>query len=140
MPAMLVMLTLIVTLFAAPPAQPADCPLAPAPRLRAGMQAVVMPGVWGLNLRALPAISTGVRAQIGTGQRMTVLSGPSCNRQLRWFRVELPGGLTGWLAEGDWSGYFVAPANSDGTPRARVSPLDWSCGGRLDTRRCVLKG
>ena len=138
MPAMLALLILIVTLFAAPPAQAGSCPLAPAPRLHAGMRAVVAPGVWGLNLRALPAVSTGVRAQIGAGQRMAVLDGPSCNRQFHWFRVELPNGLTGWLAEGDWGGYFVVPANADGTPRAQVSPLDWSCGGRFDTRRCVL--
>jgi hypothetical protein len=140
MPGLLVALMLIVSLFAAPAAQPADCPLAPAPRLRVGMPAVVAPGVWGLNLRALPAVSTGVRAQLSAGQRLTITGGPSCNRQFRWFRVELPDGVGGWLAEASWSGYFVVPAREDGTPRQLVSPLDWSCAGRFDSRRCLLVG
>lgn len=137
MPGLLIASVLIVALFAAPPSQPAGCPLAPAPRLRVGMEAVVAPGVWGLNLRALPAVSTGVRAQIGAGQRLTVLDGPSCNGHFHWFRVELANGPSGWLAEGSWNGYFVVPAQPDGTPRTLVSPVDWSCSGRFNTRRCV---
>ncbi len=140
MPGMFVAFALIVSLFAAPPSQPGGCPLAPAPRLRPGMQAVAAPGVWGLNLRALPAVSTGVRAQIGAGQRLTVLDGPSCNGHLHWYRVELPNGLSGWLAEGTWDGYYIVPARDDGTPRAPVSPDDWSCREQFDARRCVVAG
>jgi hypothetical protein len=100
------------------------------------MQAVVAPGLWGLNLRALPAVSTGVRVQIGAGQRLTVLDGPSCNGHYQWFHVELPNGVSGWLAEGAWEGYYVLPAGPDGEPRAAVSPLDWSCPANLAARQC----
>ena len=140
MPVWTVALAFIVTLFAAPPAQPGTCPLAPAPRLRPGMEAVVAPGQWGLNLSALPAVSTGVRAQIGAGQRMTVLDGPSCNGHYRWFRVELPNGVSGWLAEGSWAEYYILPA-SDADPSApgpTVEPADWSCRERFDPRDCPV--
>jgi hypothetical protein len=134
-----VLLSFIVAVFAVVPAvQPAACPLAPAPRLHPGMAAVVAPELWGLNLRALPAVSTGVRAQIGAGQRMTVLAGPVCNGRYQWVQVELLNGVRGWLAEGSWDGAYVVPARADGQPRALVDPLDWSCPAWLPGRHCPL--
>ena len=135
-----VLMALIVSVFAALPAgQPAPgCPLAPTPRLHPGMEAVVAPGLWGLNLRALPAVSTGVRAQIGAGRRMTVLSGPACNGKYRWLQVELPNGVRGWVAEGAWDGAYLVPATADGQPRALIDPLEWSCPDWLAARRCPL--
>ncbi len=137
MPVLTILVALIVTVFAPSPAQPSPCPLAPAPRLRPGLEAVVAPGLWGLNLRALPAVSTGVRAQVGAGQRLTVLSGPSCNGHYRWWRIELPNGAGGWLAEGTWKEYYLIPVRPDGQARPQVSPAIWSCAGRFDPRRCL---
>jgi hypothetical protein len=134
-----VLMALIVSVFAVIPAvQPGGCPQAPDPRLRPGMAAVVAPGLWGLNLRALPAVSTGVRAQIGAGQRMTVLTGPACNGAYQWWQVELPNGVRGWVAEGAWTGAYLVPATADGQPRALISPLEWSCPGWRSARRCPL--
>lgn len=138
MPLWSVLAALIVTVLSAAPAQTPVCPLAPAPHLRPGMAAVVAPGLWGLNLRALPAVSTGVRAQVSSGQRMTVLDGPSCNGHYHWYRVELPNGVSGWIAEGSWDEYYVVPATPEGDPRPIPSPAEWSCRERFDTRRCPL--
>lgn len=136
MPVWPVVAALIVTVLSVSPAQTHACPLVPAPRLRPGMEAVVAPGLWGLNLRALPAVSTGVRVQIGAGQRMIVLDGPSCNGRYQWFRVELPNGVTGWIAEGEWAGYYIMPATPEGAARSIVTPYDWSCREQFDGRRC----
>lgn len=138
MPVWFILATLIVTVLSATPAPANRCPLAPAPRLHPGLTAVVAPGLWGLNLRALPALSTGVRVQISAGQRMTVLDGPSCNGHYQWYRVELPNGVSGWIAEGSWREYFLVPATTDGTARSLVSPAEWSCRERFDPRRCPL--
>ena len=138
MPVWPVLAVLIVTVLSAQPAPASGCPSAPASRLHPGMTAVVAPGLWGLNLRALPAVSTGVRAQIGAGQRMTILDGPACNGRYHWFRVELPNGVSGWLAEGTWQEYYLVPSTPEGVARSIVTPVEWSCRERFDPRRCPL--
>jgi uncharacterized protein YgiM (DUF1202 family) len=105
-------------------AQAAACPHAPRTRLRAGMEAVVAPGIGVLNLRALPAVDTGIETQISAGMQMTVLSGPSCNGNINWWRVELLSGRRGWVAEGTWEQYFVIPTRDVEHPR---NPVDYSC-------------
>ena len=99
------------------------CAFAPSPRLRVGMTAVVSQAVDVLNVRALPAVGTGIRARITRGTPLTVLDGPSCNRALHWYRVELANGLRGWVAEGTWSAYYLIPEGETRPP----SPIAWSC-------------
>ncbi len=99
-----------------------------------GIEAVVAKGVRRLNLRALPAVDTGVQRLLNGGVTLTVLTGPSCNGGYNWWRVETAKGERGWVAEGDWEAYFVVPA-SDGAHT--VSPVDWSC-PRLARWRCQL--
>ncbi|MDX2139405.1 MAG: SH3 domain-containing protein [Chloroflexota bacterium] len=121
-------LLLIVTIIAlsanAQLARAAACPHAPRTRLQVGMAAVVAPGIGVLNLRALPAVDTGIETQISAGMAMTVLSGPSCNGNINWWRVELESGLRGWVAEGTWEQYFVIPTRDAENPR---NPVDYSC-------------
>lgn len=100
------------------------CPHAPAPRLREGLAAVVAPGIDGLNLRTLPAVDTGIITRLYAGNPLTVISGPSCNRAINWWRVELPGGVRGWVAEGTWEAYWVIPADEAERP---VDPYEWTC-------------
>ena len=138
MPVWPVLAVLIVTVLSAQPAPASGCPSAPASRLHPGMTAVVAPGLWGLNLRALPAVSTGVRAQVGAGQRMTILDGPACNGRYHWYRVELPNGVSGWLAEGTWQEYYLVPPPPQGLARALLTPVERSCRERCDPRRCPL--
>lgn len=110
------------------------CTNAPAPRLRVGMEAVVAPNIGPLNLRALPAVSTGVGVQLYSGNQLTVLSGPSCNGHFNWWRVETANGQRGWVAEGTWQTYWVVPARDS---ERQVNPLNWSCLPRFDTRKCI---
>lgn len=117
------------------------CAAAPASRLRVGMTAVVSPEVGRVNLRALPAVDTGIEAPLYSGSRLTVLAGPSCNGRYRWWRVETTRGLRGWAAEGSWERYYLLPAaDADAQPaRPLPQPLDVSCPpGRPAPRPCPL--
>lgn len=114
-----------------PVARP-SCPNTPAPRLHIGGEAVVAPGLGPLNMRALPAVSTGVEVQLYGGNRLTVVGGPSCNGGYTWWRVENVNGRRGWIAEGDWEGYFLLPARDYdrlvANPNARaITPLEATC-------------
>jgi hypothetical protein len=88
------------------------------------MEAVVAPGIDRLNLRALPAVSTGIQARLYSGAPLTILSGPSCNGAFNWWRVETTTGQRGWVAEGTWEAYWVIPADEWEHP---VDPYEWTC-------------
>jgi hypothetical protein len=90
------------------------------------MAAVVAPGIDRLNVRALPAVDTGILARLYAGGAVTVISGPSCNRALNWWRVELADGTRGWVAEGTWEAYWLIPADEAAHP---VDPIEWACDG-----------
>jgi hypothetical protein len=108
------------------------CPTAPSARVRAGMMVVV--NADGLNLRAFPAVSTGVNARLYRGNGLTVIAGPSCNGHIQWWRVETVNGVRGWVAEGTWESYYVIPQIREDF---RVpTPLEWSCGGNFRARLC----
>jgi hypothetical protein len=86
--------------------------------------AVVSPNIDRLNLRALPAVGTGVVDSLRSGQTVTVISGPSCNSNYNWWRVELESGDRGWVAEGTWDEFFVVPLTD---PLVLPNPFDWTC-------------
>jgi hypothetical protein len=90
-------------------AQTDYCPESPPPRLHIGERAEVASGIDRLRLRILPAVGTGEAALLYGGTTMTVLDGPSCNGGFHWWHVELDSGLRGWVAEGTWTTYYVAP-------------------------------
>lgn len=92
-------------------AQDKFCPDAPLPRLVIGGQGEVAPGIDRLRLRALPAVGTGEVRLLYAGNVFEVLAGPSCNGGLSWWRVELDGGTSGWVAEGTWLEYYVRPVS-----------------------------
>jgi hypothetical protein len=133
------LIVLILALYATPNlgvlhAAADPCPNAPEPRLAVGLEAAVAPNVGPLNLRALPAVSTGVEIQLYSGNVLVVLAGPSCNGHYNWWRVESRNGSRGWVAEGTWERYWVIPLR-DG--ERTVNPLAWTCGMPFATRRCV---
>lgn len=116
------------------------CANAPASLLRVGMTAVVSPEVGQVNLRALPAVDTGIEAALYQGNRLQVLAGPSCNGHYRWWRVETARGLRGWAAEGSWERYYLVPAaDADALPqRPLPDPVAFSCPERRPApRRCI---
>ena len=109
-----------------------SCPLAPSARLRVGMTAVVYAD--GLNLRALPAVDTGINAQLYNGNVLTVIGGSSCNGHYRWWRVETVNGRRGWIAEGTWETFYVIPQARQDVPVP--TPLEWSCLPQFRVRLC----
>lgn len=133
------LILLILTLCAstnlgALPAAADACPNAPAPRLRAGLEAVVAANVGPLNLRALPAVSTGIEVQLYSGNVLIVLAGPSCNGHFNWWRVETRNGRRGWVAEGTWQRYWVVPTRD---ADRLIDPVEWTCLPRFAARQCV---
>ncbi|MCC6614180.1 MAG: SH3 domain-containing protein [Anaerolineae bacterium] len=124
---------ILTCLTLAMPASAVACTHAPGSLLRPGMAAVVGPNVDRLNVRALPAVETGVRAQLYRGAALNVIDGPSCNGGYNWWHVELADGTRGWVAEGTWNVYYVIPASMTRPPL----PFEWTCAPRLQ-RWCIL--
>lgn len=117
------------------------CPMAPVPRLRVGGTAVISPLAGQLNLRALPALSTGIVTPLYQGNRLSVIDGPSCNGHYWWWRVETINGLRGWAAEGSWERYYMIPGDEfDAYPaRVIIDPVAFACpDGRPAIRPCVV--
>lgn len=118
-------LTLLIVLILASYASPsfADaCVSSPPPRLRVSGEAVVVTG--RLNLRALPAVETGVVTQLYGGNHVMVIGGPSCNGLYNWWRIESANGSRGWVAEGAWDQYYIVPAEDAEQP---PTPFDAMC-------------
>lgn len=134
-----VMIVLILAIFANPfglRAAFADaCLHAPAPILAEGDAAIVAPNLGPLNLRLLPAVSTGIAAQLYGGSRVTVIGQPSCNGEYTWLRVEVPGGRSGWIAQGDWNSYWLLPA--DMAAEDVPTPFEFSCMMAFSAQHCL---
>ena len=140
MKTILPLILLILALYASPNlgvmrAAADACPNAPAPRLHIGMEAVVAATVGPLNLRALPAVSTGIEVQLYSGNVLVVLAGPSCNGHFNWWRVETRSGRRGWVAEGTWERYWVVPTRA---AERQIDPVEWTCPPRFAARQCVV--
>jgi uncharacterized protein YraI len=61
-----------------------------------------------LNLRAGPGTDFRIFTRLEVGDVFTVLEGPVCGGDYVWYRVQHEA-LDGWIAEGDFSVYYVAP-------------------------------
>jgi len=116
------------------------CQLAPAPRLHEGMIVIVSPQIGQLNLRALPAVDTGIETALYQGNQLTVLAGPSCNGHYFWWRVETANGRRGWVAEGSWERYYLITADeAAAVPPRYVDPVEYACPERRPIlRRCLI--
>lgn len=63
-----------------------------------------------VNVRAEPGTSGGLIGQLPACIVFYVLEGPSCTQRYTWYRVKavVEGAeLSGWIAEGDASAYFI---------------------------------
>jgi hypothetical protein len=94
-----------------PPAAPVDCSLAPPQRVNIGIQARVIPGAGGLNLRQMP--NGAILTTLGAGTTFDIIGGPICDGGLYWWQVNRLG-TPGWVAEGTASEYFIEAY--DGAP------------------------
>ncbi len=90
-----------------PPTPTAVCAPAPPSHLITHLRArVLTDDPRPLNLRDAPGTKGSVLTQIPTDSVLYVLEGPRCSQNYAWFRVEFHG-MSGWIAEGDSSAYFV---------------------------------
>ncbi|MCK6580296.1 MAG: SH3 domain-containing protein [Anaerolineae bacterium] len=132
----LTILSIFASVIPIPAAHAEACRHSPAPIIAAGDAVVVAPGMNGLNLRALPAVGTGRVAALNQGYPLTVIGGPSCNGMYTWWRVETPTGVSGWVAGGTWTTYYLIPAVLPPEGEAPPTPFDWTCRMHFDAARC----
>ncbi len=111
-------------------AQTATCPDAPPSRLAVGMRATVTPPQPGIDatpvrVRDAAGKSGNVIAQLHGGDQMTIIGGPTCADGYVWWQIKSDGGVTGWVAEGTSTQYFIDPSTSSaptGTPVITLAP------------------
>lgn len=107
------------------PVEGAAPPAAPAPAggaiLTAGQPArVTAPN--GLNMRSAPTSAGTLILQLATGQKVTLLEGPTQAEGYTWWKVDSGDGQSGWVAQGDqetaWlSAQIGAPQAVNRSPR-----------------------
>ncbi len=105
------------------PTQPIVCN--PAPRLRVGQAGFVLPGQPNI-LRDQPRRGPGsnIIGRLPGGTFFTVLDGPQCDPEGRyWWHIRAQG-LTGWTAEGEDNTYWVSPFGCPASPAPRLVPGD----------------
>jgi hypothetical protein len=61
------------------------------------------------RLRAEPGLDGAEIAQMAEGTEFSVIGGPWCADNYRWWQLELDDGAIGWSAEGDAEDYFLEP-------------------------------
>jgi hypothetical protein len=61
-----------------------------------------------LNIREAPGLTSAVRGELPEGSTFTTLDGPQCMDNLLWWQIQSDS-LSGWVAEGSPTSYFVAP-------------------------------
>lgn len=92
------------------------CPGAPAPRVALGDKArVTFTNGLPLRVRDTPVVNnSNVTAQIAEGTAFTITDGPRCapipntSDSFVYWKIKVDStGLTGWVAEGDNSTYFI---------------------------------
>lgn len=123
----IVFLILLIFMFSATPnaARADSCSNAPLPRLVIGEPGQVTPGIDRLRLRALPAIGAGTLRTLYAGNVFMVLAGPSCNSGYNWWRVEMGNGDRGWLAEAEWSRYYLKPIGDEPKSFCKSGETPW---------------
>ncbi len=95
----------------ASPSQAEDCPGAPPSRLQVGDPALVISQPDPLRARAAPLADT-VLELLYRNYNLTIIGGPECAGDLRWWQVQLRDGTNAWVAEGDGAEYYLEPSAS----------------------------
>jgi hypothetical protein len=85
------------------------CPAAPPTRLILKQRGRVLPDdPRPINLRAEPGTGSDLITEITIMEVFYVLEGPVCDGDYAWYKIQY-GGDEGWIAEGDFSSYYVEP-------------------------------
>ena len=90
-----------------------DCIGAPFPHLSVGDIAKVIAEPDPLRARRAP-VGGVIMELLYYGYELTVVGGPRCIDELRWWQVALQDGRTAWVAEGDSEEYFLERRDAEG--------------------------
>lgn len=93
----------------------------PVPRLSPGSVGYVLPGTPNI-LRDAPKRGTesNIVGQIPGGALFTVVSGPQCGPEGRyWYQIDYQG-VIAWTPEGDYNSYWIAPFSCGNSPAPRL--------------------
>jgi len=91
------------------PIAPPACPDAPPTRLILNTRGRVLPDdPRPVNLRGDPGTDNPTLTSIPILEIFYVLDGPVCSGDYAWFKIQYRN-YEGWIAEGDFSSYYVEP-------------------------------
>ncbi len=91
----------------------------PGTALQAGQSARVTAPA-GLNVRTSPSSSGSLVLQLGTGQLVTIVEGPTEAENFTWWRVDDGQGNVGWVADGDNETVWLSPQVGQAQPVNRA--------------------
>ncbi len=92
-----------------PPAPTPICPDAPPTRLLAWDRGRVLDDdPRSVRIRGLPSLDSDIVAYIPVEGVFFIITGPRCEEGYAWYFVRY-GHVEGWIAEGDFTSYFVEP-------------------------------
>ncbi len=102
-------------------AQQVACPGAPPTRFAVGVQGTVSPTAPGtvstpLRVRNQPSKTGQILLQLRDGAQFSVTGGPKCADGYLWWQIKTDNNVTGWVAEGDTSGYYIDPVAGGSSP------------------------
>lgn len=86
---------------------PTDTPIPQTTGLASGAKALITAPA-GLNMRVSPTSGAQLVVRLGSGQRVTVLEGPTQAEGFTWWRIDDGQGKTGWVAERDAETVWLA--------------------------------
>ena len=87
-----------------------SCPGLPATALMVG-EAAIVSGTEAA-MYAVPETASTVIYRPTRGTPLTLIAGPACFDEQRWWRAQLSGGARGWIADGDGDSIWLTPASS----------------------------
>jgi hypothetical protein len=93
-----------------PPALPAGCATAPAPRMLVGhVGRVTFSTGEPVRVRTGPGTANAILTLLPEGTIFYVNGGPVCAEPYWWWSVQTGTGISGWMAEGVVGNYFIEP-------------------------------
>jgi len=91
----------------------------PGTALQAGQPARITAPA-GLNVRTNPSAGGSLVLQLGTGQLVTVVEGPTEAENFTWWRIDDGQGNIGWVADGDGETVWLSPEIGQAQPVNRA--------------------
>ena len=86
-----------------------SCPGLPDTALQVGARAVASHE--NVAMYAVPETATTVIFRPARGAALSLIAGPACFDEHRWWRAELSDGSRGWIADGDATSTWLQPEN-----------------------------